>query len=242
MSSGGYIRTNESEQRENQEILAESDEIGDSVHPETKESYRKLGLSVPDSAYFAARRPFERTIKRVKEIKGATPDEEIKIINIYRIKDRKRQEWLCYLFQTIIRDLQDNKIVTDYSMGIHPRAYGSTKRDLNFNVVSQELDGIEVVYDIPFKTAELDRIISKHSGDPSTIELMVATESYNVNSFYGGTPYTIKNLDDFKKGKFEDLILLGQRGLSTLEPSLEKLKQPVEQDPGYSLAKQQKVR
>jgi hypothetical protein len=238
LSNIGYIRSTE----EVNEIVAESDELGDSVHPKTKESYNKLGLAVPDSAYFAARRPFEKTIKRVKELKGAQPDEDIKIINIYRIKDSARNEWLCYTFQTSFQDMQQNKVQTDYKIGMHPEAYGSIRRDTNFNVISTDLEGINVVYDIPWNPEELEKTIKMHKGIIDKIELIVGLESYNINSFYGGNCYTIRNVEDFKAGSHEELMSLGQRGLSSVEPSLSRLKQSVDKDPAYSLAKQQKVR
>jgi hypothetical protein len=238
MSNIGYIRSNE----EQNEVVAESDALGDSVHPKTKESYNKLGMAVPDSAYFAARRPFEKTVKRVKELKGAQPDEDIRIINIYRIKDAAANEWLCYTFSTSIQDMQQNKVTTDYKIGMHPEAYGSVRRDTNFNVISTDLDGINVVYDIKWDVKEFEKTMAMHKGIPSKIELIVGLESYNINSFYGGNCYTIKNADDFKTGTHEELMALGQRGLSTVEPSLAKLKQSIDKDPAYSLAKQQRIR
>jgi hypothetical protein len=53
---------------------------------------------------------------------------------------------------------------------------------------------------------------------------------------YVDRTYSVKNLDDFKLGSFEQLWQLGERGLSTDKQSLERLKSPVLSDPVHSLA------
>lgn len=56
----------------------------------------------------------------------------------------------------------------------------------------------------------------------------------------GDRIYSIRNLDDFKIGDFDDLFQLGQRALSTTTPSLGRLKQPISEDPNSSVIKQQR--
>jgi hypothetical protein len=53
-------------------------------------------------------------------------------------------------------------------------------------------------------------------------------------------PFVLNCVEDFRLGKWEELRELGERGLSSSEPSLGKLKQAVAEDPQNSLHKRQK--
>jgi hypothetical protein len=53
-------------------------------------------------------------------------------------------------------------------------------------------------------------------------------------------PFVINCVEDYKTATFKQLEELGQRGLSSSEPSLGKLKQPVAEDPQNSLHKRER--
>jgi hypothetical protein len=98
------------------------------------------------------------------------------------------------------------------------------------------------VFDIPFSTKEVDRWIAKHEksgNNKEDINLYVGDAATNTRSWIGGKTWTIKNIDDWKNGTFEQLVQLAMRGLSTVEPSLDRLKQPIDQDPADSIPKKE---
>ena len=52
--------------------------------------------------------------------------------------------------------------------------------------------------------------------------------------------FSVKNAEDFVNGKFDELVELGRRGLSTSISSLSKLKQPVSEAPNISPLKKER--
>jgi hypothetical protein len=94
--------------------------------------------------------------------------------------------------------------------------------------MKQHKDAVKVLKDWSIKESfsEPDLVIAyaKNKGEPYHVDL-------------DKRPFTIKNEQDFIKGSFKELTELARRGLSTLEPSLSKLKNPVSDDPMNSLEK-----
>lgn len=212
-------------------------EIGNSVHPKTKESYEKLDIDVPDNPNLAARRPHERLKRQIEFTKKKPVEPEIKINSMYRLKDKKGNEWLCYRYDEKIEDLHGNKRQMDYAKGSHTEVEGEVHKDVNFQPVATKITKFKQVYDLEFSEKEVDRLLKLHEKSGNAIEeidLNVSFASTSKRSWAAERTYTIKNIEDFKRGTHQQLMELGQRGLSGVEPSLSKLEQPITEDPPNS--------
>jgi len=141
----------------------------------------------------------------------------------------------------MVKDLHgNNKWSQPYEEGHHMIVESESRQDVNFREVNKEITAKKLIYDTPYSIKKIDELLKRHEKSGFIIEdidLNIAYSSTNTRSIYSGNPFTIKNVDDFKNGNFEDLIQLGKRGLSSIEPSLERLTQPIEDDPDNSILK-----
>lgn len=219
-------------------------DLSDSVHPKTIESYRNLDMQVPDTPHLAILRPQENMEKNIKK-RGLDPNATFQLTQMYRIRDKSGNEFLAYDYFKTIKDMYGNITRPNhYKPGRYTEVMGNKVNDANFNTkYTEEKEKIQR-FDIPWNTKEIDKLIARHvkSGFlADNIQLIVGEASTKNKSLFSGKYYAIFNIQDFKDGKFEDLMMLGKRALSDQEPSLHKLKQPVEEDPGNSLAKKGKM-
>ena len=229
-------------------ILPEGHIIGETLNPKTIKSYSKLGLAVPDSVYYASRRPAERMLKMCKAIaieKGEKFEPKKTITRVYRLKNKDNgKEYLTWNENLEFRDRMDNLHTLDYSRcGTHEEAIGNVRKDINMKVIGGEVTGINVIFDKEWSIKAFDDLMKEHKGERRTEYVVGFTKNHGKNSLYSEADkiYSIKNAEDYKTAKHEDLIQLAQRGLSGREPSLKKLSQPISEDPSTSLYKREEV-
>ncbi|CAN5306810.1 hypothetical protein BH18THE2_BH18THE2_09240 [soil metagenome] len=217
--------------------------LGDSVHPKTTKSYAALGTQPPDTPYLVSRRPHER-LKRMLTEMGKPPKIQMTINSVSRLKDNDTgKEYLTYAYTEVFEDRNGNEKRIHYTnVGVHEIITGHKQRNLNTGeVIGTEITGKKIVFDIEWSPKEFDKLMKKHSTGTTEMLVGFARTKGSLNSravYSNDSPiYSIKNIEDFRDGKFEDLYQLGQRALSTLQPSLSKLSQPVAEDPKNSLHK-----
>lgn len=239
-----YLDFKEKRDRE-KGILPEGYPIGDTLHPLTVKSYTKLGLDTPDSVYYASRRPTERMLKMCKALaveKGQKFEPKKTITRVYRLKNKDNgKEFMAWNELIEFNDRMDNLHTLDYSRcGTHEEAIGDVRKDINMKVIGGVVKSIKVVFDKEWSTKEFEALMKQHQGEPKQTAYVIGfTKNHGKNSLYseGDKLWSIKNADDFKTAKHEDLIQLSQRGLSGPEPSLKKLSNPISEDPKNSLYK-----
>ena len=100
------------------------------------------------------------------------------------------------------------------------------------------LKGIKVVFDKEFSKKSFDELMQRHNTKGTQEFIIGFTKTNGKNTLCSGESRSIKNAEDFKLGKFEELWELSRRGLSGKDPSLHRLKQPVSEDGADSLEKQ----
>lgn len=226
-------------------ILPEGYPIGDTVNPKSVKSYAKLGLAFPDSVYFASRRSTERMLKMHRALaaeKGEKFEVKKTITRVYRLKDKDTgREHMTWSESLSFKDRMDNVHSLNYDRcGTHEEAIGNVRKDINMKVIGGEVTGIKVIFDKEWSPKEFQELMNQHQGEPKQTAYVIGfTKNHGKNSLYseGDKIYSIKNAEDFKTAKHEDLIQLAQRGLSGREPSLKKLSNPISQDPKNSLYK-----
>jgi hypothetical protein len=229
-------------------LLPEGFPIGDTLHEKTVKSYAKLGLDTPDSVYFASRRPTERMLKMCKALaieKGEKFEVTKTITRVYRLRNKENgKEYLTWNEHLSFTDRMDNVHNINYSRcGLHEEAIGNVRKDIHMKVIGGEVTGIKLVFDKEWSTKAFEELIKQHQGKPKQTEYVIGfTKNTGRNSHVsqGDKIYSVKNQDDFKLGKFEELWELGRRALSGTEPSLSKLKNPISEDPSISEVKQER--
>jgi hypothetical protein len=236
------------ERRDRERGIVEGHPIGDTLHPKTVKSYSKLGLPTPDSVYYASRRAEERALKMHKALaieKGEKFEEKKTITRVYRLKDKDTgKEFLTWSELIEFSDRMDNPHSLNYDRcGTHEEAIGNVRKDIHMKVIGGQVTGINVIFDKEWSPKEFEALMKQHQGQPKQTEFVVGfTKNHGRNSLFseGDKIYSIKNAEDFKTAKHEDLIQLAQRGLSGREPSLKKLSQPIADDPRDSLYKKER--
>ena len=127
--------------------------------------------------------------------------------------------------------------------GTHEEAIGNVRKDIHMKVIGGEVTGIKVVFDKEWSPKEFDSLMKQHQGEPKLTAYVIGfTKNHGKNSLHseGDKIYSIKNAEDFKLGKFEELWELGRRALSGTEPSLSRLKNPISEDPATSEVKRER--
>ena len=180
----------------------------------------------------------------ITELKGKKPDITTTIKRVYRLKDNEKngKEYLVYNKHLEFEDLNQNIRTLDYDYcGYHPVAIGVVNRDANYKITHSEVTSIKNVFDIPWSKTEYEKLVKENNSD-NTIELCIGF-THNKGKARGpisDKTYSIKSEVDFKTGTFSQLLELGRRALSTSEPSLSKLQNPVSEDPNTSEVKRER--
>jgi hypothetical protein len=229
-------------------ILPEGYPIGDTLHPDTVKSYANLGLDTPDSVYYASRRATERMLKMHRALaieKGEKFEVKKTITRVYRLKDKDNgKEYMAWNESLSFEDRMDNIHTLDYSRcGTHERAIGNIRKNINGKILGGEVTGIKVIFDKDWSTKEFDLLMKQHQGEPKQTDYVIGfTKNHGKNSLYseGDKTYSIKCAEDFKTAKFEELWELSRRGLSSTQPSLSKLQNPISDDPAISEVKRER--
>jgi hypothetical protein len=138
--------------------------------------------------------------------------------------------------------LNENIRTLDYDYcGSHEEAVGEKKRDNNYKIIGTEVTSIKIVFDIPWSKAEFEKIV-KENNSGNKIDFCIGFTRYKGK---GRSPssdktYSVKSAEDFKTGTFDQLLELGRRALSGTEPSLNKLQNPISEDPNISEVKRER--
>jgi hypothetical protein len=219
-------------------------QLGDSINEKTLKSYKKLRKEIEDTPYLASRRPAERVKRNLKEM-GKEPQITTIIRRVLRLRHKgSNKEYLVYDYEEQFTDLNGNSRILNYKKnGAHQEVAGITKRDARYNIIGSEITEWKIIFDIPFTKKNLEDILKKSNSEEKpefTIGYCRTKGRLDTRPIYEDKTYAVKNLDDFKQGTFEELWALGERALSTSEPSLSKLSQPLSEDPPYSLQKRMK--
>jgi hypothetical protein len=253
----GEYEENEEEEREKIRIerLKEKgihlpvNELSDSIHPKTQESYNKLRLSVPDTVRYASQRPQERLKRMIHEATGKPPKITTILRKIYRLKDAQADEWICYDYEEQFDDLMGNKKSLLYTKGAYETVEGEVRRDTRYRITDSAITKKLQNYDIPFSKKNLQDILKKdnlgeeqHKHPDNKTQYSVGYTSNHSRSVCGNEHphYIIKNKEDFIEGTWAQLYEMGQRGLSREESSLARLADPIANDPPSSLLKKQR--
>ena len=185
----------------------------------------------------------------IHEATGKPPKITTAIRKVYRLKDAKEKEWVCYDLTEFFNDLMGNKHSLEYMKGAFETVEGEVRRDTQYRITGSKVTNKLQNYDIPFTKKNLEEILKKdnldeefHKHPDNKTQYLVGYTSNRPSRICGKDHpvYSIKNQQDFIQGTWAQLTELGQRGLSKEEPSIHKLKQPVSEDPPGSLAKTRK--
>jgi hypothetical protein len=223
--------------------------LSDSIHPKTQESYNKLNLELPDTVRYASQRSTERMKRMIHEATGKPPKITTAIRKVYRLKDAKEKEWLCYEYTEFFDDLMGNKHSLEYTKGAYETVEGEVRRDTQYRIIGSKVTERHQNYEIAFTKKNLEDILKKdnmgeefHKYPDNKTQYFVGYTSSRPSSICGKSHplYVIKNQQDFIEGTWTQLTEMGQRGLSKDDPSIHKLKQSVSEDPPASLLKRQR--
>ena len=167
------------------------------------------------------------------------------ITRVYRLKNKDNgKEYMVWNEHLEFRDRMDNVHTLDYSRcGTHEEAIGNVRKDINMKVIGGEVTGINVIFDKEWSTKAFEELMKQHHVESKQTEYVIGfTKNHGKNSLYSEADkiYSIKNAEDYKTAKHEDLIQLSQRGLSGREPSIKKLSNPISEDPNTSLYKRER--
>ena len=114
-------------------------------------------------------------------------------------------------------------------------------QDRNENVRTLEIIGYKIVFDKEWSKVEFDKPLKENNPGDKPDPDIGFTKTRGKDAFTSFDPiYDIKNIEDFKNWRFEDLYQLGQHGLSGSETSLKKLFQPIPEDPKCSLYRKER--
>ena len=223
--------------------------LSDSIHPKTQASYNKLKLEIKDTVRFASQRPDEYMKRMMHEATGKPPKITTAIRKVYRLKDAKEKEWLCYLYNEFFDDLMGNKHSLEYTKGAFETVEGEVRRDTQYRITGSKVTNRLQNYDIPFTKKNLEEILKKdnmgedfHKHPDNKTEYIVGYTSSKPDKLCSRQHplYSVKNQQDFIEGSWADLYEMGRRGLSKEVPSIHRLKQPVSEDPPTSLPKRER--
>ena len=166
---------------------------------------------------------------------------------MYRLKDKDTgKEYLAWNETLSFSDRMDNNHSVSYDFcGTHPEAIGNVRKNVNGKVLGGEVTGTKQVFDKPWSTKSFEELMKQHQGEEKETAYNIGfAKTRGKSSVVSNSDklYSIKNAQDFKQAKFEELWELGRRGLSdaTCRPSLSKLSQPISEDPAISLVKQER--
>ncbi|MGI8831518.1 MAG: hypothetical protein ACR2IS_02640 [Nitrososphaeraceae archaeon] len=242
-----YAEFLEFKEKRNRELGLQVDgsPLGDSVHKGTIKSYEKLKQSVPDTVRLATLRPGDRMLRMITEMKGKPPEIKTSIRRILRLKDKKTgKESLVYDKHLEFNDLNGNLHTLDYdNCNCHEEAEGRVLRDHSYKITGSEITGVKVVFDKEWSKAEFDKLLKTDVAEGKGTDFAISfTKTKGKGSVYAASDmlFSVKNGEDMVNGKFDELVELGRRGLSTITPSLSKPKQPVSEDPNISLFKKER--
>ena len=179
-------------------------------------------------------------IRMLTELDGKMPEIKSTITRVMRLKDQSSgKEDLVYNKHLEFNDKNGNLRTLDYTnYNSHEEAEGIVRRNIHHEITESEVKGVKIVFDELWNKNKFEQL-----GSNEGTELIIGytkTKGKNSSVYSIDKSYSIKNAEDFKTGKFEDLIQLAQRGLSSTEPSLKKLAQPVSEDPITSLYKKER--
>ena len=115
-------------------------------------------------------------------------------------------------------DRMDNPHNIEYSYcGTHPEAVGNVRKNVNGKVLRGEVTGIKQVFDKQWSTKAFEDLMKQHQGGEKETSYNIGfAKTHGKSSILSKEEkvYAIKNSEDFKLEKFEDLWELGRRGLS----------------------------